>query len=198
MSPSYRRMASHWFKTLALIGCALLAGCAGAPRGAAPSDAGSSYPDWVRMVPVPTEESYYYVGGCSRAGSLDGAVEQARSDVAEKVISKERAYFFQLFDKALKDSRTTTSSLERARFRNDGGVQYAEEVVATLEQQDLYYQRCEDDTADVCTIFVLFRLDEARSKEVLRRKLQDMRAQLRDEGNAALASVAERMEREIE
>ena len=114
------------------------------------------------------------------------------------MISVERAKFLALFDRVLKEARTKTTSVERARFRNDGGLRYAEEVTNTLVREDVDRSACAGGPEDVCNVFVLFRLDEAEADAVMQRTLREIRRTFREEGNTELAEVAERMQREIE
>jgi hypothetical protein len=185
---------------LFVLACALIAGCAGGGANTGEPVAVQTYPDWVRMVPTATETSRYFVGGCSRAATLDGAIAVAAADVEKEVTSTERSRFLQLFDAALKDGRTETTPIERARFRNEGSEHYADAAAGTLECEHVFYDDCGDETDEdaVCSVFVLMRLDYAARDAALRKTLQEIRSEFRQEGNTSLAAVAERMERGIE
>ncbi|MBD3347802.1 MAG: hypothetical protein GF400_01245 [Candidatus Eisenbacteria bacterium] len=184
--------------------CLLSAGCAAAPNGGERAPDAPAYPEWVRMVPAPTEEASHFVGACSRAADLDEAVRIATDEASEEITRSERVRYMRMFDVALKDSRTRLTAIETRRLRNEGSERYAQEAVKRAERVDTYHRSCPEEAAadggaesDVCEVFVLVRLGREERNAALRETLLRMREAFRAEGNTDLSAVAEAMQRAI-
>jgi len=182
---------------LMMAACLFVVGCAGRDRGSVAHPAVGEYPRWVRMVPSAEKGTRYFVGGCAVASSLEEGIAFAAEDVEFEVEMEARRRFFMLFDEGLGDARAQTTGLERARLRNEGSTRYSEDVSRRLEVEDVYHRDCTDEGGEnaVCEVFVLFGLDDAGVDEALATTLVALKSAFRDEGNATLQAVVERMQR---
>ncbi len=176
-----------------------LSGCAGG--GAAVGKAGGPeverYPDWVRVVPTDIPDATYYVGGCISAANVDEGIAAAKADAYDQMASWARDRFTDVFDEALLQSRTPTTSMDRFKFKSDGVEAYLDSLIKVSEVVDSYWRPCPDAPADgpVCDIFVLIKLRAGIEDSTLGTTLERFRERLRDEGNAGMAELAEYMQR---
>ena len=183
----------------------LTAGCAGGGSRGSPAESDPHrYPDWVRIVPAPTDEIAYYVGSSSIAADTATGMEQALADALSQVELDSRRRFHTLFDRTLVDGRSRLSVAERERLRSEGATSYSARVEEALERRDVYHRPCEDaDTGatgdgPVCQVFVLLRLEGERRDALLVETLAELRKSERDAGRPVLADIAERMLRTLE
>jgi len=177
--------------------CLFLIGCARRGDRSEAHPTTEEYPSWVRMVPAADEGTRYYVGGCALASSLEEGIALATEDVEFEAALEERGRFMRLFDEALGDARTETTPGERARLRNEGSERYSKAIPELLQVEDVHYRGCAggEEKGAVCDVFVLFTLDEDDVDGNLARSLEVLRAAFREEGNATLQAVVERMQR---
>lgn len=162
------------------------------------------YPDWVRIVPAPTDDGAYYVGGCSIAADAAAGIELAQADALSQAELDARHRFYDLFDRTLAEGRDTLSMADRERLRSSGATSYFARLEETLERTDVYYRPCAGDDAGttgdgpVCEIFVLLMLDSERRDALLVKTLIELRKVERDAGRPVLADAVERMLRVLD
>jgi hypothetical protein len=180
-----------------IVALALLpAGCAtpGGGGGAA-TTAETGYPDWVRIVPEPTEGASFYVGAVSLARDVEAGIEAAETDAFDEMVEGQRRYFIDLFDRAAVDGGITTTSQERLELRTSITNEVTGRLGPATKREDVYYRYCEDQEGKqrgtVCEVYALVRLDHSERDRISRESLAAIGEAKQRAGETNMATLIE-------
>jgi hypothetical protein len=151
-----------------------------------------AYPDWVRIVPEPTDEASYYVGAVALARDLESGIAAAEADAMAQVREGQRRHLVSLFDRAAADAGIETTSQERLALRTNIADEVTRELSPAASQMDVSYRECGHGSAStVCEVFLLIRLDHAERDRISDRVLAAVAEERQREGETNLAALIE-------
>ena len=146
-----------------LAGVLALSGCAGSGASTAAGVHESAPPRWVRIVPVSTPETWYYVGAAI-APDAEAALEEARRDAFGQAAETARRRFRDLLDLAIRESEIETTSRERLSLRTEGGDDFAARLAGIVSMEETYVGPCGDSG---CRAFVLVSVGRTAGDRLL-------------------------------
>ena len=171
-------------------------GCtAPAPEPETDATGQPGYPEWVRLVPEPTDGSSFYVGGIALARDVEEALDAAAADAFSQMREGERRHFVDLFDRAARDAGIETTSQERLDLRTNITDEITGLLRPATERVDSFYRFCEGEEdrerGSVCEAYVLLRLDDIERDRIARETLAGIGQRKQEAGETNLAALIE-------
>jgi hypothetical protein len=184
---------------------AVLSGCAGQLRAPATVTTGAGdYPRWVRMVPLDSGGTSYYVGIASGATDRESGVVAAEEDARVQASREAQVQFVSQFDQALRGSGVETSSDDRLEFRNLAETPFLAQARAVVRRDSLYTRPCavgaegtgsatDLGASRVCEVYVLMSVKDDELARVLNEALVTLRKEAVRSGQGKFAKILDWM-----